>query len=49
MRLKVYKYETIDGKISYLLAADHHEAATLAAKFSGGSDKVKDVSISYEQ
>ncbi len=47
--MKVYRYETIDGKVSYLLATDHHEAAQLAAKFSGGSDKVKDVSISYEQ
>lgn len=49
MHLKVYRYETIDGSVSYLLAEDHHEAATLAAKFSGGSDKVKDVSISYDQ
>ena len=49
MRLRVYRYETIDGSVSYLLAADHHEAATLAAKFSGGSDKLKDVSIFYEQ
>ena len=49
MHLKVYRYETVDGKVSYLLAADHHEAASLAAQHSGGSDKVKDVSISYEQ
>ncbi len=47
--MKVYRYEAVDGRVSYLLAKDHHEAADLAAKFCGGSDKVKDVSISYEQ
>ena len=45
----VYEYETIDGKVAYLLAADDEEAAQLAAQFSGGSDKVKNVSISNEQ
>jgi len=47
--LQVYEYTTTDGKVAYLLAEDIREAAQLAAKFSGGSDKVKDVLIHYEQ